>query len=264
MAKLSANTLGLRFVNAYNLLDHSLRTQYNFKANISFSDLIRRTATLNQVIRLYEDDLIDLARLRNAIIHSKSEQLIAEPHTSVVELMEKVARIISTPPLVVDAMKSIRKASDIHHADCQQYKGEVKCDAVDTISAEASLKDYIMMSATIGHSNIPVYKRDKLIGVLQRHSFLENLGHEMKKGHGVDKFLAETSIEVFIRDFADTRQHFVIVSQRVTIEEVIELFGGNRKLSAIIITSDGTSGGQLIAIVTNADIIELMKVLDSY
>ena len=120
------------------------------------------------------------------------------------------------------------------------------------------------MSATVGHSNIPVYKRDMLIGVLQRHSFLENLGHIMKRGNGVDKFLQETSIETFLRDYANNTSHFVIVSVRVTIEEVIELFGGNRKLSAIIITSDGTSGGALVGIVTNADIIELMKVLDSY
>ncbi|MDR0462369.1 MAG: CBS domain-containing protein [Christensenellaceae bacterium] len=242
MEKLSSNSLASRFVNAYNMLDHSLRTQYNFKANISFSDLIRRTATLNQVIRLYEDELIDLARLRNAIIHSKSEQVIAEPHEDVVETMEKVAKIISTPPLVVDVIKKIN---------------------VDTIEAGASMRDYIVMSAEVGHSSVPVYKRDMLVGVLQRHTVLEGLGHVMKSSRSLDDFLKSTTTEVFLRDFPNNKNHFTITSSRVTIEEVLELFT-NRKLSAVIITSDGTSGGKLTGIVTNADVLNLMHILEGY
>ena len=83
---MALQSLGVRFLNAYNLLDHSLRTQYNFKTNISFSDLIRRCASLNQVIRSYEDNLVELARLRNAIVHSHSDRIIAEPHEDVVAL----------------------------------------------------------------------------------------------------------------------------------------------------------------------------------
>ena len=241
MGKLSSNTLASRFVNAYNLLDYSLRTQYNFKTNITFSDLIRRTASLNQIIRLYEDDLIDLARLRNAIIHSKSEQVIAEPHEDVVELMEKVARMISTPPLVVDSIKNVK---------------------VDTIAAESYLREYIIMSSTVGHSNIPVYKREMLVGVMQRHYFLEILGHVMKSNRGIDEFLASTTIEQFLNQYPKNN-HFTIVSARVTIEEVIELFG-NRKLSAVIITDNGTSAGKLRGIVTTADIIDLMNILEGY
>ena len=90
-----------RFLNAYNTLDHSLRTQYNFKRTIAFSDVIRRSVMLNSVIRKYEDDLIDYGRLRNAIVHSGNEQeIIAEPNTNVVEKLEKIAQIVSTPPKV--------------------------------------------------------------------------------------------------------------------------------------------------------------------
>jgi predicted transcriptional regulator len=241
MADITANSLASRFINAYNTIDHSLRTQYNFKTNISFSDLIRRCASLNQVIRLYEDDLIDFARLRNAIIHGKNEQVIAEPHEDVVETLEKVAKIISTPPLLVDVIKK---------------------DAVNYITAESKLRDYVIMSSTIGHSNIPVYKREMLIGVLQRHSFLESLGHIAREGRSLDEFLGSTTIEAFLRE-TPLNTHFTIVSAKITIEEVIEKFT-NRKLSAILITSDGTSGGKLIGIVTTADIIGLMRILEGY
>ena len=241
METFSQNTLATRFVNAYNLLDHSLRTQYNFKTNISFSDLIRRTASLNQIIRHYEDDLIDFARLRNAIIHSQSEEVIAEPHEEVVELLEKVARIISTPPLAIKSIKTVR---------------------IDTIPAESRLRDYVIMSSTVGHSNIPVYKRNMLIGVMQRHFLLEIIGRVMKEGRGVDQFLTETSIEEFMHTYPNN-SHFTIVSGQVTIEEIIELFG-DRKLASIIITEDGTSGGKLMGIITTADIIELMQILEAY
>jgi predicted transcriptional regulator len=196
---------------------------------------------LNQVIRLYEDDLIDLARLRNAIIHSRSEQVIAEPHEDVVLLMEKVAKIISTPPLAVDAIKAHK---------------------VDVIKSECALRDYMVMSSTVGHSNIPVYKRDMLIGVMQRHSFLEFLGHILAKGMSLDEYLGKTTIEDYLREHSSTA-HFTIVSARVTIEEVIEMFS-NRKLSAVLITENGTSGGKLLGIITTADIIGLMQILEGY
>ena len=86
-----------RFVNAYNQIDYSLRTQYNFKRSMNFSDLIRRSVLVNHVVRKYEDDLIDYGRLRNAIIHRSNDNItIAEPHDSVVENIEKIAKQFAT------------------------------------------------------------------------------------------------------------------------------------------------------------------------
>ena len=58
-----------RFLTAYNVIDYSLRTIYDFKRSMSFSDVVRRSVVLNSVVRKYEEDLIDFGRLRNAIIH---------------------------------------------------------------------------------------------------------------------------------------------------------------------------------------------------
>jgi len=204
---------------------------------------------------LYEDDLIDLARLRNAIIHSRSEQIIAEPHEEVVDLIEKVARIISTPPLAIDAMKSID---------------------VEVIDAEANLYDFILKSYKVGHSNIPVYKKNTvtersgtrtepcevLIGVLQRHTFMEALGKILEQGRSIEEFLKNTTAEQYLREFPYTT-HFALVSAGITIEEILELFG-NRKLTSVLITENGTSGAPLLGIITTADIIDLMQILEGY
>lgn len=236
------STLGTRFVNAYNTLDHCLRTQYNFKTNISFSDLIRRCSSLNQVIRAYEDDLIDFARLRNAIIHNNSEQIIAEPHEDVVELIEKVARIISTPPLAIEAIKS-------HN--------------VHIIKAEGSLRDLILETTRVGHNNIPVYKGGMLVGVIRWRKFIEALGNSIQQGKSIDQFVANVTIEQFLREYS-SNEHFAISSARISIEEVLNLFNRNRKLSAIIVTEGGTANERPIGIITGADVMDLMKVLGDF
>ena len=58
-----------RFIAAYNSIDSSLRSIYNLKRSLNFSEVIRKTVLLNSVVRKYEDDLIDYGRLRNAIVH---------------------------------------------------------------------------------------------------------------------------------------------------------------------------------------------------
>ena len=234
--------MGVRFINAYNTLDHSLRTQYNFKTNISFSDLIRRCSSLNQVIKLYEDDLIDFARLRNAIIHNRSEEIIAEPHEDVVALIEKVARIVSTPPLAIEAIRS----------------GEV-C----TISAEVSLRDLIVETSRVKFTNIPVYKGNVLIGVIRWRVLVEVLGRVITEQRSIDKFVSEMTLEQFLRDFP-TNSHFRVASANITIEEVLNLFNRNRKLSVVIITRDGTVNDKPVGIITASDVMDLMKILESY
>ena len=85
-----------RFIDAYNNIDYALKTRYNLNRAMGFSDLIRKSVSMNYVVRKYEDDLIDYGRLRNAIVHNNNEDfVIAEPHDSVVENIEHIGRDIS-------------------------------------------------------------------------------------------------------------------------------------------------------------------------
>ena len=78
-----------RFINSYNKTDLQLRTLYNLKASLSFSEVIRRSAEVNPFIRRYETKLIDYGRLRNAIVHKDiDEEIIAEPNARVTEEFE--------------------------------------------------------------------------------------------------------------------------------------------------------------------------------
>ena len=234
---------GTRFINAYNTIDHSLRNQYNFKTNISFTDLIRRCSTLNTIVRVYEAELVDFARLRNAIIHSKSEILIAEPNLDVVELFEKIAALVSTPPIAIEAIKS----------------GEV-----DTAPATFTLRELILEVTKVRHSNLPIYKGNTLIGVIRWRKFVEVLGgHVISTGKSIDEFLSTTTAEEFLRNYP-SNSHYMVVARDFTVEQALTHFHNNRKLACIIITKDGTDSCRPIGIITSSDVMDLMQVVENY
>lgn len=237
------NTLAKRFINAYNAIDHALRMQYNFKSNISFTDLIRRCSNLNTVIRGFEDDLISLARLRNAIVHNKSEQIIAEPHEEVVILTEKIARIVVTPPLALEVIKSRNVA---------------------TVSATLSIGELMVEIDRVKYSNLPVYKGNALIGVVNLRRIASVQGNIIAKGERtVDDFLKNTTVEEFLHEYP-ANDHYHLVSAKVTIEDVLKLFDGNRKLACVVISKSGNFLEQPMGIITGADIFDLKKVLEGY
>ena len=236
-------TNAARFINAYNVIDNILRTQYSFKNNITFSDLIRRASSLNTVIRIYEDDLIEFARLRNAIVHNKSDQLIADPHVEVVELMEKVARLVSTPPLAIEAMPS---------------------RTVSIIDSGTTIRDLMITTGKVGFSNIPIYKGENLIGVMRWRKLVEVLAeYVIAQGASIDDFVNNTTLENFLLRFP-CNMHFTLTSNKITIEEVLTLFNQNRKLACIIITPDGSATKRPQGIITGTDLMDLMKVLEDY
>ena len=231
-----------RFINAYNVIDHALRTQYNFKTNISFTDLIRRCASLNAVVKNHEDDLIAFARLRNAIVHSVGDKIVAEPHEDVVKLMEKIARIVTTPPVAVDTLK--------------------KHD-VAVVQSSLSLRQWLVERNKFGYSNLPVYKGNALIGVMHWRNYVDAMSQVLIENRSVDQFNDNTTVEEFLHEFP-SNSLFHLASNRITIEEVLKMFNSNRKLVCIIITKSGNYLEPPIGIITQADVMDLMKVLEDF
>ena len=236
-------TNSTRFINAYNEIDHALRIQYNFKTNISFTDLIRRCASLNAVIKNHEDDLISFARLRNAIVHSVGEHIVAEPHLEVVELMEKIARIVTTPPLALDTLKMREVA---------------------TVQSNLSLRQWLVEKCRFGYSNLPVYKGNALIGVMNWRHYVDAMAKVLVENRSVDQFNDNTTVEEFLRDYVIGERYFNIVSSQVTIEEILKMFNNNRKLTCVIITKTGNYLESPLGIITGADVMDLMKILEDF
>lgn len=232
-----------RFINAYNKLDYAIRVQHGFKRSMSFSEVVRKAVPLNYIVRKYEEELIDYGRLRNAIIHRSNEDyIIAEPHDEVVEKLEHITNLVTTPP------KALETA-------CEK---NVLC-----VQNDVKVKDVIQLIATSSFSNIPVYKNGELIGVANGQRVLDELGKQVAEGKDLDVFIEKTNIESILSETA-TQKYYDVVSKEATVEEVLNIFNKNRKLMAVLITKTGTFSEMPLGIITSADIIQFNEILENY
>ena len=242
MEENNQKTLGERFIDAFNSIDYSLRIHYGLNRSMGFSDVIRKCVSLNYIVRKYEDDLIDYGRLRNAIVHQgNKDYLIAEPHQRIVEHIEKIDRLINTPP----------KAIDICRRD------------VLTTDASESMEDVIKLIASSNYSNIPVYKDGELIGIANGQKILNAFGQYLISGGKAQSFLKNAQIEDMMTKIKDSG-YYEVCPANLTIEDALDKFHKNPKLLAILLTKDGSSSDQPLGIVTGADAIEMNKVLEQY
>lgn len=241
--KKQVETNAKRFINAFNQIDYALRTQHNFKRSMGFSDMIRRAVSINHLVRKYEDDLIDYGRLRNAIIHNSTDEIIiAEPHEDVVEKIESLAHLITTPPKALDVL--VEKE-------------------VFTVNYDVSIKDVMQKITSTKFSNIPVYKNGELVGVANGQKILNVLGECLLSNEDLDDFIAEHKIED-IAKLPSEINYYMVMPADVTIDQVLAEFLKNRKLLVIILTKTGTMHEPPLGIITSSDYMELNKILENY
>ncbi len=239
---MAEKTKAERFLDAFNNIDYSLRARYGLNRSMGFSDLVRRCVSLNYVVRKYEDDLIDYGRLRNAIVHQGNKPyIIAEPHEQVVEHIEKIERLINTPPKVIDV--------------CRR-------DVLST-QANESMGDVIKLIASSNYSNIPVYKNGHLIGVANGQKILNSFGKFLISGGKAKTFLENAQIEDMLSEIKDSN-YYEVCKIDLTMEDALNKFHSNPKLLAILLTKNGEANEIPLGIATGADAIEMNKVLDTF
>ena len=230
-----------RFIDAYNQIDYSLRIQHDFKRSMNFSDMIRKAVVVNYIIRKYEDDLIDYGRLRNSIVHRSNDRVIAEPHDDVVEKIEKIVRVVTTPPQVMQTVGT----RSVFIAD-----GKVPC------------RRLLVEMSKNGFSNVPIYLGDTLVGVLNRKMIVDAIGTAVLEQVDINKFLDGSIVDCL--SVLDVNNHYEVVSEKATIDNILYMFQQNRKLSTIVITPNGQYDELPVGIVVTADLIDIQAILDNY
>ena len=239
-----AKTPAERFIVAYNEIDYSLRTIYGFKRSISFSDMVRKAVTLNSVVRKYEESLIDYGRLRNSIVHkSNPNYIIAEPHEDVVQELEKIAALISTPPTALEKIAT----------------RDVLC-----LSGTTAVREVLEKIHETGFFNIPIYEDSRIVGVANGHDLITELGRQLSNGVDINTYVNETKIKDAVVDVAVEGKYYKVADRDLTIEKALNLFYIDRKLNVIIITPNGGYNERPIGIITTADILDMNAVLENY
>jgi len=235
------NVNAKRFIVAYNRLDQGLRDIYSIKRTLTYSDMIRKVANVNTVVSKFEEDLIDYGRLRNAIVHKSGEEIIAEPNLEVVEKMEKIARLITTPPRVVECLRP-RK--------------------VFSVDGDTPLKEVILQMERSGYSVVPVYISGTLVGVVNRKMIIDGIGRFVEQKRDIDDSINEPISKCL--DIFNETQHYEVAPINLTIENLMYMFQQNRKLSSVILTDNGNYTEPAKVIIVSADLIDLNTILDNY
>ena len=235
------NELAKRFISAYNRLDQGLRDIYSIKRTLNFADMIRKVATVNTVVKKFEEDLIDYGRLRNAIVHRSSDEIIAEPNVDVVEKLEKIARIINTPPRVVECLRPRQ---------------------VFSVSGDTVLRDVVGEMWKKGYSVVPVYISGTLVGVINRKMIVDGIGRFIADGKDIDDAMQEPVSKCL--DIFNETSHYEVAPSSLTVENLMYMFQQNRKLSSVVLTENGNYTEPAKVIIVSADIIDLNLILDNY
>ena len=232
-----------RFINSYNKIDVQLRNLFDYKANQSFSDIVRRSADKNLVVRKYENELIDFARLRNAIVHkSIDEIIIAEPNDEVTEQFEMIEKLLCTPPKISDIFKDKNIVS---------------------IEGDMNLREVILLFEKTGFSNIPVYSKNTMIGVINHKRIVRAIGRTILNGKDIDYYLNNTNCGNILNP-TDMITYYAVMSKNDLIEKIAMMFEENKKLRAVLITEKGFVGEKVINLLTSLDLALINKILEDY
>jgi predicted transcriptional regulator len=228
-----------RFIEAYNIIDRTLRSQYGYKDTISFTELIRQTSVQNQLVKKYSDELYDFGRLRNAIVHKSTDKIIAEPHDDVVELICHIAKLLTSPPLAIDVVK--KKEIIAFHDDQNIF------DLIEAIYKH-------------NYSNIPVYQDNRVVGIVNSKQVLNILIKilQTKQTLNLDDLKKILLYEVARID----DDEYVFMSSGSSIIDVLTVCAKKPRLKAVLLTRQGDNTAPVLAVITSSDWLTFNNILD--
>lgn len=231
------------FLNSYNKIDAQLRELYGIKPSQSFTDVVRRSAENNTVVRKYETELVDYARLRNAIVHQSTDgQIIAVPCDEVVEKLSAIEKLLCTPPTIGEKLQERRIVS---------------------VEDSLSLRQAVLLIAKTDYSNLPVYRGKRMIGIVNNRRLIRALGDVLRAGGSADEFLSATSVGDILSE-EDLFVYYKYLGKKDTLQAVLDAFEENRKLLAVAVSENGRAGERILDFITAADLVKIARMMEDY
>lgn len=221
------------FLTSFNRIEKWMRRQLDNPANIGFSELVRRLSRRKDLlIQEHGDDLIQLAQLRNAIVHDKiaPDFIIAEPNDWAVKKIIQIEEDLINPEKVIPVFQK----------------------NVTGFEQSTLLSDLLKIVASKGYSQFPIYRRGKFLGLITAHG----LGIWLAR-HTKDNYLdieGKTAFDVLDSDRRS--QNFRFVAAATPVFEAVELFLNSPYIEALLITKDGHPDGNLLGIIRPRDVFK--------
>lgn len=223
-----------RFLTAFNRIEKWLREQIEKPNGIGFSELVRRLSKKSALqVRVFEDDLLEMAQLRNAIIHDKiaPDFIIAEPNEWAIKRIELIEKELTTPEKVLPRFQK----------------------KVTGFEKNTSLSDILRIVAVKGYSQFPIYDRGNFCGLITANGLGFWLAQESQKS--TFEIKQKSAADILRLDRKSDNYRFI--HAETPVFEVVELFKKSGRLEAVLITKDGNPNGSLEGIIRPRDIFTI-------
>ncbi|MGX7243267.1 CBS domain-containing protein [Enterococcus quebecensis] len=219
------------FLSSFNRIEKWFREQLNNPTNMGFSEMVRRLARKNESqVLMFQDDLLQMAQLRNAIVHERisADFVIAEPNEWAVKRIEEIEESLIRPEKVLPRFSKKVTGFDVN----------------------ISIKEILAIVARKQYSQFPIYEHGIFRGLITVRGLGIWLAVESSKG---DIHLeGRTASELLVSNYKESNYQFV--SKETTVYQVERMFVTQIKLEAILITKDGNPNGSLLGIIRPRDL----------
>lgn len=223
------------FLSAYNRIDQHLNRWKETEDYIPFASLVNYFSKRNAVVKRFQNDLLEFAELRNAIVHNRvmPNYIIAEPHEKTVEHILNIEAELTRPKLVIPAFS---RYVQTFHLD----------DTLASLLAIVKEKEF---------SQFPVYGNSGFKGLLTPRGITQWLSSHINEEHlNLNGTTIGEVLAVEVR-----KDHYKFINRITTVHQAVDMMKGNPSSSfrpeAILITENGTPDEKLLGIITPHHII---------
>lgn len=227
------------FLNSFNRIEKWLREQLDNPTGIGFSEMVRRVGRKqNHLVNDYQEDLLQMAQLRNAIVHEHiaDDFVIAEPNEWAVERIQLIEAELTRPEQVTPCFEK----------------------NVTSFEIDIEIAHILAIIHKKRYYQFPIYSEGVFQGLITIRTIGEWLAAESKNHpDGLIQLKGRKAQELLHQDFKKINYQFV--NSQTYVFEVEEMFREHLTLEAVLITKNGDPNDKLLGIIRPRDIYKKMK-----
>lgn len=231
-----------RYLAAFNAIEGTLRRRLGGDPSLTFHQLLRQLAPSDRAVRSAQLDLQEFAELRNAIVHARSGQVLAEPNDEAVGELERIRSVIEAPPRV-DAVIGRRE--------------------VVTTDPEAPIRAAAEVMRRGNFSQLPVFRAGAFHALLTTSGVSRWVAEMLTSNDGI---LEDAPVQTVLA-FEEDTEVCTFLPPTATVHQALEQFekfaARGHQLQAILISEGGRANASPLNIVTVYDVPKLAQSVSS-
>lgn len=222
------------FLTSFNRIEKRFKEELDSPKNMGFAQMVRHLSRRNDLpVKKYESDLIQIAQLRNAIVHELigEDFIIAEPNQWIVHRILMIEEELLRPENVLPRFSK----------------------KITGFEQTLPLKELFEIVAKKRYSQFPIYNKGQFVSLIT----LREIGFWTAKEsrNGQLDLEGKQAKDLILKDGKTTNYQFIAGNCPISKAEL--MFKENATLESILITKKGTPNGKLLGIIRPKDMINL-------